>query len=56
MCSPTKDSNVCFRQVNSPDLCLFVGEALVGNDSVDQLKKFNQVRNVDASFILSPRH
>lgn len=28
--------------LNKPDLSLFVGEALVGNDSVDQLKKFNQ--------------
>ena len=28
--------------VNSPDLVLFVGEALVGNDAVDQLTKFNQ--------------
>ncbi|KAI3954370.1 hypothetical protein MKW92_028730 [Papaver armeniacum] len=28
--------------LNSPDLVLFVGEALVGNDSVDQLSKFNQ--------------
>ncbi|CAH1432719.1 unnamed protein product [Lactuca virosa] len=27
--------------VNSPDLVLFVGEALVGNDAVDQLSKFN---------------
>lgn len=27
---------------NSPDLTLFVGEALVGNESVDQLSKFNQ--------------
>lgn len=26
---------------NSPDLVLYVGEALVGNDSVDQLEKFN---------------
>ena len=25
----------------SPDLVLFVGEALVGNDAVDQLSKFN---------------
>ena len=24
--------------LNKPDLCLFVGEALVGNDSVDQVK------------------
>ncbi len=28
--------------VNSPDLVLFVGEALVGNEAVDQLDKFNQ--------------
>jgi signal recognition particle receptor subunit alpha len=27
---------------NQPDLVLFVGEALVGNDGVDQLKFFNQ--------------
>eukprot|EP00003_Mantamonas_plastica_P010910 TRINITY_DN2045_c0_g2_i5.p1 TRINITY_DN2045_c0_g2~~TRINITY_DN2045_c0_g2_i5.p1 ORF type:complete len:486 (-),score=192.59 TRINITY_DN2045_c0_g2_i5:86-1543(-) len=27
---------------NNPDLTLFVGEALVGNDAVDQLSKFNQ--------------
>ena len=29
-------------QVNNPDLVLFVGEALVGNEAVDQLSKFNQ--------------
>lgn len=28
--------------VNKPDLVLFIGEALVGNDAVDQLSKFNQ--------------
>ena len=27
--------------VNSPDVVLFVGEALVGNDAIDQLTKFN---------------
>ncbi|OUS44851.1 signal recognition particle receptor protein [Ostreococcus tauri] len=27
--------------LNSPDLVLFVGEALVGNDAVDQLQKFD---------------
>lgn len=31
-----------FLQVNDPDLVLFVGEALVGNEAVDQLVKFNQ--------------
>lgn len=36
---------VCLWQlikVNQPDLVLFVGEALVGNEAVDQLVKFNQ--------------
>lgn len=33
---------VCYIQVNEPDLVLFVGEALVGNEAVDQLVKFNQ--------------
>jgi signal recognition particle receptor subunit alpha len=28
--------------MNSPDLVLFVGEALVGNEAVDQVRKFNQ--------------
>ena len=27
--------------VNAPDLVLFVGEALVGNEAIDQLVKFN---------------
>eukprot|EP01147_Barroeca_monosierra_P003388 gene3388-6042_t len=29
-------------RVNNPDLVLFVGEALVGNEAVDQLTKFNK--------------
>ncbi len=28
--------------VNKPDTVLFVGEALVGNDAVDQVTKFNR--------------
>eukprot|EP00913_Durusdinium_trenchii_P030675 g28729.t1 len=28
--------------INSPDLVLFVGEALVGNDAIDQVSKFNR--------------
>lgn len=28
--------------VNQPDLVLFVGEALVGNDAIDQVSKFNR--------------
>ena len=41
--------------VNSPDLVLFVGEALVGNDAVDQLTKFNQ-RLADLSQDASTAH
>ena len=29
-------------KINTPDLTLFVGEALVGNEAVDQLTKFNR--------------
>ena len=35
-------SNKQLIKVNEPDLVLFVGEALVGNEAVDQLVKFNQ--------------
>ncbi|VDD89878.1 unnamed protein product [Enterobius vermicularis] len=44
-------------RVNEPDLVLFVGEALVGNEAVDQLVKFNQAladhaaMNADARLI-----
>ncbi|KAL4190212.1 hypothetical protein AMTRI_Chr07g23560 [Amborella trichopoda] len=39
--------------LNGPDLVLFVGEALVGNDAVDQLSKFNQ-KLADLSTSSSP--
>lgn len=39
--------------VNTPDLVLFVGEALVGNDAIDQVTKFNRSL-VDMSH--DPRH
>jgi signal recognition particle receptor subunit alpha len=31
-------------KVNQPDMVLFVGESLVGNEAVDQVVKFNQAR------------
>jgi len=31
-----------FVSVNNPDKILFVGEALVGNEAVDQLSKFDR--------------
>lgn len=40
-------------KVNQPDLVLFVGEALVGNEAVDQLVKFNQAI-ADYSLSASP--
>lgn len=39
---------------NDPDLCLFVGEALVGNDGVDQLMCFNKAL-VDYGSATDPR-
>jgi len=41
-------------QVNNPDLVLFVGEALVGNEAVDQLSKFNHAL-ADHSMAAQPR-
>jgi len=45
-------------KINQPDLVVFIGEALVGNDGIDQLMKFNKalidlsdmgnIREVDA--------
>nr|KAJ3422027.1 hypothetical protein HK105_001473 [Polyrhizophydium stewartii] len=40
--------------VNSPDKIVFVGEALVGNEAVDQLSKFNQALR-DFSGLRDPR-
>ncbi|KAG6625597.1 hypothetical protein CIPAW_16G108700 [Carya illinoinensis] len=40
--------------LDNPDLVLFVGEALVGNDAVDQLSKFNQ-KLADLSNTARPR-
>lgn len=39
---------------NNPDLVLFVGEALVGNDGIDQLTMFNQAL-IDHSSQQNPR-
>ncbi|PAV83690.1 hypothetical protein WR25_00714 [Diploscapter pachys] len=42
-------------RVNEPDLVLFVGEALVGNEAVDQLVKFNQALSNHATPGSEPR-
>ena len=41
-------------RVNDPDLVLFVGEALVGNEAVNQLVKFNRAL-ADHSDVKDPR-
>ncbi|KAF9174425.1 hypothetical protein BGX21_005070 [Mortierella sp. AD011] len=41
--------------VNNPDKIIFVGEALVGNEAVDQLTKFNAALK-DFSGLANPRH
>jgi len=41
-------------KLNNPDKVFFVGEALVGNDGVDQLVKFNQALK-DFSDLAEPR-
>ena len=41
--------------MNAPDLVLFVGEALVGNEAVDQLVKFNQAMADQAAPGTQPR-
>jgi fused signal recognition particle receptor len=35
-------------RVNKPDLKIFVGDALTGNDAVDQAEKFNKEIGIDA--------
>ncbi|KAI9146137.1 signal recognition particle, SRP54 subunit, GTPase domain-containing protein [Paraphysoderma sedebokerense] len=40
--------------LNNPNKILFVGEALVGNDAVDQLQKFNSALK-DFSGLSNPR-
>jgi len=36
------------RRVASPDLVIFVGDSLAGNDAVEQAKKFHEAVNIDA--------
>jgi len=38
-------------RVNKPDLTIFVGDALTGNDAVEQAKEFNKFVHIDASIL-----
>ena len=53
-CPSATDIHTQLISTNKPDLVLFVGEALVGNEAVDQLVKFNKAM-VDFSNDVSPR-
>jgi fused signal recognition particle receptor len=39
------------KRVNNPDLTLFVGDSLAGNDVLFQAEKFNETVSIDASII-----
>ena len=40
--------------INKPDLVIFIGEALVGNDGIDQLTKFNSaLRDLSSGLVSS---
>lgn len=41
--------------INKPDLVVFIGEALVGNDGIDQLTKFNSALRDLSSGLISNR-
>merc|ERR1719373_584867 len=47
--APLMRSLVSLIQRNKPDLTLFVGEALVGNDGGDQLMEFNKALKVNGN-------
>ena len=47
--APLMRSLVSLIQRNKPDLTLFVGEALVGNDGVDQLMEFNRALSINGN-------
>jgi fused signal recognition particle receptor len=39
------------KKVAKPDMIIFVGDSLAGNDSVDQAKKFDKAVGIDASIL-----
>ncbi|MHA1744438.1 MAG: signal recognition particle-docking protein FtsY [Promethearchaeota archaeon] len=39
------------KRVNTPDLILFIGDSLAGNDVITQAEKFNETVGIDASII-----
>lgn len=42
-------------KINKPNLVVFIGQALVGNDAVDQITKFNNALKQQATQAFSPQ-
>jgi fused signal recognition particle receptor len=45
------DELIKIKRVNNPDLTLFVGDSLAGNDVLNQAEAFNKALGIDASII-----
>ena len=41
------DEMAKIKRVAKPDMIIFVGDALAGNDAVDQAKRFNEIVGID---------
>jgi signal recognition particle receptor subunit alpha len=41
-------------KMNKPNLVVFIGEALVGNDAVDQITKFNKALQEESTDTFKP--
>ncbi|MEM2900746.1 MAG: signal recognition particle-docking protein FtsY [Thermoplasmata archaeon] len=39
------------KRVSKPDLVIFVGDSLAGNDAIEQARKFNESVNIDAAIL-----
>ena len=42
------------RRVADPDLTIFVGDSLAGNDAVEQARKFDEVVDIDGAILTKP--
>jgi len=39
------------KRIAEPDMIIFVGDSLAGNDAVDQARKFNDAVGIDAAIL-----
>ncbi|MEA2055376.1 MAG: signal recognition particle-docking protein FtsY, partial [Candidatus Thermoplasmatota archaeon] len=45
------DEMAKIKRVAKPDLIIFVGDALAGNDAVEQAKRFNEIVGIDGAIL-----